>query len=344
MESFQKQEHYSTLEWALLPGITDEALFYRKAKKGRFRLIETPSLPKVPRADAHAHLHSLADPPLALVRAGRHLVHFICTIVDPTVDGDVTFRKLSEWQQKAYALLTNEVNELRAQEIDSEKTVSVRNPRVPRVRIAVGCHPHNARLYDGELEQTMRMWVHDRRVCAIGEIGLDYHYDLSPRPLQVESFRRQLTLAHELGLPVVLHIREAHDDALTILDAEGVPQAGVLLHCCTIGSQDLRPWLERGCAVSFGGALTFANADAVREAAACTPDDRLLIETDTPYMAPVPLRGLPCEPAQMLFTLEKLFEVRGCNTAGTQEALMQRVFTTTCNLLDRDSLPWQQSR
>lgn len=205
---------------------------------------------------------------------------------------------------------------------------------MPRVRIAVGCHPHNARRYDADLERALRARAQDERVAAIGEIGLDYHYDFSPRTDQAEAFRRQLALAHELGLPAVLHVREAHDDALAILDEEGFPEAGVLLHCCTIGPDEARPWIERGCYISFGGALTFASGQAIRETACAVPRDRLLVETDAPYMTPVPLRGEACEPAHVVFTVAKLMELFGCDDLVKQVELLRSLWENARSLFD----------
>lgn len=216
-------------------------------------------------------------------------------------------------------------------------------PRVPRVRIAVGCHPHNARRYDDSLEQVLRDRVRDPRVAAIGEIGLDYHYDLSPRSAQIDAFKRQLAVAHELGLPVVLHIREANDDALGVMREEGFPEAGTLLHCCTIGPDEARPWIEAGCYVSFGGALTFKSADAIRETAKIVPRDRLLVETDAPYMTPEPMRGMPCEPAHVVFTIDRLAGVLGCDTLITRAELLRALWKNARALLDRKPLAWQRA-
>lgn len=214
-------------------------------------------------------------------------------------------------------------------------------PRVPRVRIAVGCHPHNARLWSDDVERTLRDRARDARVCAIGEIGLDYYYDLSPRDVQADVFRRQLEIANELGMPVVLHVREAHDDALAILDEEGIPEAGVLLHCCTIGPDELTPWIERGCYVSFGGAITFASGDAVRESAKIVPTELLLAETDAPYMTPSPMRGMPCEPSHVVFTVEKLCEVRGADTLVKKAELKSAMWKNARAFIDRAPLAWQ---
>ena len=134
---------------------------------------------------------------------------------------------------------------------------------------------------------------------------------ISPRDDQREAFRRQLRLAKEAGLPVALHLREAHDEALAIMREEGFPEAGTLLHCFNLDWATLEPWVEEGCYVAFGGALTFKNADDTREAAARVPADRLLTETDAPYMTPEPRRGMTCLPDHVLFTAERLAEACG---------------------------------
>ena len=138
---------------------------------------------------------------------------------------------------------------------------------MPRIRIATGCHPHNAKHYDDALEAALRERLADPRVCAVGEIGLDYHYDFSPRDDQRQAFRRQVRLAKECGLPVVLHVREAHAEAFSLMQEEGFPEAGTLLHCFNLDWATLEPWVEAGCHVAFGGPLTFKKADEVREAA-----------------------------------------------------------------------------
>ena len=157
---------------------------------------------------------------------------------------------------------------------------------MPRVRFAVGCHPHNAKFYDDDLERALLDRLADPRVSAVGEIGLDYHYDFSPREDQREAFRRQIRVAKQAGLPVVLHVREAHDEAFAILQEEGFPEAGTLLHCFNLDWAELERWVEAGCHVAFGGPVTFKHADEVRDAASRVPEELLLTETDAPYMTP----------------------------------------------------------
>ncbi|BAK43751.1 TatD family hydrolase [Eggerthella sp. YY7918] len=213
---------------------------------------------------------------------------------------------------------------------------------MPRVRIIVGCHPHNAKYYDKSLEVELRERLADPRVSALGEIGLDYHYDFSPRDVQREVFRRQVRIAHECGLPVVLHVREAHDDALALMREEGWPEAGTLLHCFNLDGEVLKPWVEAGCYVAFGGPLTFKNADEVREAAKQVPLDRLLTETDAPYMTPEPMRGMTCGPEHVIFTAARLAEVRGCAPGDERKQLLDQLMENARALLDRPATSWQK--
>lgn len=212
--------------------------------------------------------------------------------------------------------------------------------------MAVGCHPHNAKHYDDALEQKLRDALADPQVSAVGEIGLDYHYDLSPREDQRAAFRRQIRLAKEAGLPVVLHVREAHDDAFAILQDEGFPEAGTLLHCFNLDWAELERWVEAGCYVAFGGPLTFKKADEVRDAATHVPEDRLLTETDAPYMTPEPLRGNVCGPEHVIFTAEKLAEVRGFAPGQSYDrgAFLDKTLQNAYALLDRPETAWQKAR
>lgn len=144
---------------------------------------------------------------------------------------------------------------------------------------------------------------------AIGEIGLDYHYDLDPRPVQAERFERQLDLAARLHLPVVIHVREAHGDMAAILRSH--PGSTGVIHSFTGGPEDAARYLAIGWYLAFNGVVTFKNADDVRAAARTVPTDRIVVETDSPYLAPEPHRGARCEPAFVASTLATLAAVRG---------------------------------
>jgi TatD DNase family protein len=171
----------------------------------------------------------------------------------------------------------------------------------------VGVHPHDAAKATPETFAGLAALA--REAVAIGEIGLDYHYDFSPRDVQRRVFVEQLTLAARSRKPIVIHTREAWDDTLALIREHGLPFGGIM-HCFTGGPTEARQALELGLHLSFGGIVTFPKADAVREAAALTPEDRLLIETDAPYLAPVPHRGKRNEPAFIVETVRRLAEAR----------------------------------
>lgn len=280
-------------------------------------------------ADTHAHLAMLRDAPLALARSGAHRVDFICSITDVCEDtADVTYAKLADWKQAAADIL--------------RKFALPEKREIPHVRLAVGCHPHNARLYDGDAEQRLIGYLRDPRTCAIGEVGLDYHYDHSSRASQREAFRRQIALAHETQLPLLLHIREAHEEALRIMQEEGFPEAGTLLHCFNLGWATLKPWMDRGCYVAFGGAYTFGKADDTREASRHVAGNRILTETDAPFMTPEPMRGMECGPEHTIFVAAKIAEVRGCAYGEERARFLKEMYDNALNLLDRSPTAWQQ--
>jgi TatD DNase family protein len=166
---------------------------------------------------------------------------------------------------------------------------------------AIGTHPHDARLYDDGAEDKIKRLVQSDRVIAWGEIGLDFHYDNSPRDVQVEVFKRQLRAARECDLPVVIHTREAESETIEALESDyaGAERRGVF-HCFS-GSKDLaRRAIELGFMISFSGIVTFKRAEELRDVAREVPVERLLIETDCPYLSPIPHRGKRNEPAYVV--------------------------------------------
>ena len=165
-----------------------------------------------------------------------------------------------------------------------------------RVCACVGIHPHDAVTWSERAHDELRTLAAAPEVAALGEIGLDYHYEHSPRAAQRLAFAAQIALAHHHGLALVVHAREAWDDLFEVLEAEGVPERCVL-HCFTGGPDEVRRCLGAGMYVSFSGIVTFTSATDVQAAAQQCPLDRLLVETDSPFLAPVPHRGRPNEPA-----------------------------------------------
>lgn len=343
-----------------------DALF--RNSKGKVK--PAPELPEGVRvADVHCHLGMLDDPALALARAAVHGFGLLVCVLDPSehevAEGETelgareTMERMDAWVDEARDIL---------------EQWSDPDAALPRVRFAIGVHPHNAKHF-GSAEGELLELLHDERCSCVGEIGLDYHYDLSPRDVQREVFARQLQIADEAQLPVELHLREAHADALDILREHGVPQAGCVVHCFNLDAAVLEPFLELGCHISLGGPLTFKKSHYTRDAVLKVPLDRLLTETDAPYMAPEPLRGTVCTPDQTVYTLRTLLDCFGYAGRERAEALLQprpsdieagmspvdtsgidfarlqgglseaqfceRVYANAVELLDRPATPWQ---
>ena len=190
----------------------------------------------------------------------------------------------------------------------------------PRAWATVGLHPHEASEGVDEVAALLarELAVGDGAVVAVGECGLDYYYEHSPRDAQRAAFAAQIALAHAHGLALVIHARDAWADLFDVLGAEGVPERTVL-HCFTGGPDEVDLCLRVGMYVSFSGIVTFKNAGDVRAAAARCPLDRLLVETDSPFLAPVPHRGRPNEPSYLPLVGEAIAAVKGCNTAEVME-------------------------
>ena len=181
----------------------------------------------------------------------------------------------------------------------------------PDIYAAVGFHPYHAALADAGALAELRVLAGQQGVKAIGEIGLDYFNEFCPRELQRKAFPAQMALAAELGLPVVIHNRDADDDTLSVLREFSGDWAGCVMHCFGSGAAFAEACISLGCHVSFAGNVTYPKAHALREAASVVPMDRLLIETDAPYLAPQVRRGKRCEPADVVYTAEALADLKG---------------------------------
>ena len=177
------------------------------------------------------------------------------------------------------------------------------------VYATVGLHPHDATNLDMEWDGIAGM-ASGEQVVAIGEAGFDLHYTHSPRAEQEDAFRRHVRLAHDVDRPLMIHSREAWYDTFRVLDDEGVPRR-TIFHCFTGGPDEARAALDRGCYLSFSGIVSFKSAEEVRTAAALAPAERVLVETDSPYLAPVPYRGKPNEPAYVSLVGAALADARG---------------------------------
>jgi len=259
-------------------------------------------------ADTHAHLDMLDDPAGALERAAIAGVSYVITVADATEMPRGTYDSLDAWHATAQTRLDE---------------WGVEGAAPPEVRVIVGTHPHNAKGYTQLVAEDTMVLGSDPRTVAIGEIGLDFHYEHSPRGAQRLAFRDQIAIADQLGLPVVVHLREAHEEGIEILRHAGIPSAGCVIHCFTEGPDLVKRFVDMGCYISFAGPITFKKADDLRAAAAAVPLDRLLTETDCPFLAPEPFRGRTNEPAWTTFTVEALARARGEEPSRVASATME---------------------
>lgn len=175
----------------------------------------------------------------------------------------------------------------------------------------VGVHPHEASMLDDAAYAEIEGLARRDRVVAVGEIGLDYHYMRSPRDVQQAAFRRLIGLARAVQKPIVIHTREAPADTLAILEEEGARDVGGIIHCFSEDRAFAERALALGFDLSFSGIVTFRTAQAIKDVAAWAPADRILVETDSPYLAPVPFRGKKCEPLHVELTARHVAELRG---------------------------------
>ena len=259
-------------------------------------------------ADTHTHLDMLDDPAGALERCTLAGVMYVATIADVTESGRGTYDLLPKWHGDAQARLDE---------------WAVPHGMPPQVRVVVGAHPHNAKCYDQAAAEEIAMLAADPRTVALGEMGLDFHYDHSPREIQEEAFRKQLQFAHDVELPVVVHLREATEEGIAILSEIGVPEAGCVIHCFSGGAEEALRFVDMGCHISFAGPVTFKKSDALRAAAKEVPLDRLLTETDAPFLAPEPYRGKTNEPSWVTLTVEAIAQVRDEDTATVASATIE---------------------
>jgi TatD DNase family protein len=232
-----------------------------------------------------------------------------CHLADEAFSGDlpaVVQRAADAGVQRAMCILSA------GDEAEAEAARRVRT-LWPDMRFAVGVHPHNAAQFAGRSSEAATVLADAlaaEGAIAIGEIGLDYHYDFSPRDLQQVVFGAQVELARQRSLPIVIHTREATDDTFRLLEEAGGREVKGIVHCFTGDIAMARTALDLGLHVSFAGIVTFPRSTALREAAAFVPADRLLIETDAPYLAPVPHRGKRNEPAFVAQVLDTLAGIR----------------------------------
>jgi TatD DNase family protein len=205
------------------------------------------------------------------------------------------------------------------------------------VSCTVGVHPHDATTLDDELYTELAALAANPLVVAIGEIGLDYHYDHSPRDAQAEAFRRFIALARKVQKPIVVHTRSAAADTLSVLETEGASDVGGVIHCFCEDRAFARRAFDLGFDVSFSGIVTFKNATSIHDVASFAPDERFLVETDSPYLAPVPKRGKPNEPAYIVHTARRIAELRGTTFEHIQQITTENALRRFGPMLDAGS-------
>lgn len=195
------------------------------------------------------------------------------------------------------------------------------------VYAAVGVHPHDADTVDEMMLSLIKALARKKKVMAIGEIGLDYHYDYSPRDVQKKVFIDQIRLAKSLKLPIIIHDREANDDVMRILKEEEAFETGVLMHCFSGSAELARQYVKLGAYLSIAGPLTFKNNRKTVEVVETVPLDRLFVETDSPFLTPVPYRGKRNEPAYVQYVADKIAEIKGL----TYQEVVDATKENACN-------------
>jgi len=239
-------------------------------------------------------------------------------------------REESVWREAVHAGVARGV--VVGYDLDSSRRAVEQAQRHPGLFAAVGVSPHAAaKAPKGYIEELRDLAAHPK-VCAIGEAGLEYHYPAGPHEMQIERLSEQLHLANELGKILIIHLREADEDFLRILNSD--PPNAAILHCFTASQAVMEKAVGLGYFISFSGILTFKNAKEIQWIAHLVPEDNLLIETDAPYLAPIPYRGQTCEPKMLVETAKKLAEIRG----ETFEKIGELTFRNACRAFGVDSL------
>lgn len=291
------------------------------------REIESPSF-SVPLVDTHAHLSlfKAMSTTVALVRAAQTGIRLLVAPIDVVSEmGEGKLFKDAEDCLRWFANTKAQVaDELGDDLID--------------LRFVAGCHPYGADGFDARAKRDLERMLEDENCVGMGEFGFDFGpWAELGEEVQEAAFRWQLALALERNLPIELHLRDpqegepkGHLIAERIMREMGIPEAGCDLHCFTSGPEIMEPFVELGCYIAFGGAVTFSRSDAIREAAVACPRDRILSETDCPFMAPVPLRGLECEPAMVSMTVDYLAKLREDAGVVSAEDCLKDLWNNAC--------------
>ena len=317
--------------------------------------------PLAPIADTHAHLMSFwgKDPAEVIARAALAGVRQMTTIWDPVADhrdAATYHEQLVGWIAQAGGLLDRAIDAGAAPLLPRIPSPSLdapwdSNPKslLSQITFLAGVHPYGAPEYTDAVHGQVLEALDDPLCAGVGEIGLDYHFDAednieaAPHQMQMEVMARQLEVAIERNVPVELHLRHeaddeersSHMDAYGVLERVGMPAAGCVLHCFGEDRATMERFCELGCHIAFGGAATFKRNDGVREAFAACPLDLLLFETDCPYMAPEPVRGLECEPAMIPWTVEALTGYRSSVTGEDPAQIAYAVWRNSLKLFGR---------
>ena len=204
----------------------------------------------------------------------------------------------------------------------SKASVELAN-KYENIYAVVGVHPHSAREMDKSAIETLKELAKDKKVLAIGEIGLDFHYDRSPRDVQRAAFKTQIELAKELGLPIVIHSREADQETFDTIKEAMDGNLKVLLHCYSGSAELAEEYLKLGCYISLAGPVTFNNARVPKEVAKMVPLDRLLVETDCPYLTPAPYRGKRNEPMFVKYVAKEIAELKNVDMEELSKATVE---------------------
>jgi len=202
---------------------------------------------------------------------------------------------------------------------DWKKALEIANSH-PSIYAILGVHPHNAKEIDDETYPVLEELCQNEKVKAFGEIGLDFFRNLSPRDIQLKRFREQIGLAKELGLPIVVHDREAHQETMEILKSEKAEECGGIIHCFSGNYEMAKVCIEMGFYISIPGSITFKNAEGFREVVKKIPLESLLVETDAPFLTPEPFRGKRNEPSYVRYTAQKVAEIKNVSLERVAEA------------------------
>ncbi len=252
--------------------------------------------------DTHCHLdyRVSSEPARAAIQTG----------IDATRERDLDMGAVDEVLDAAHAAGVTAFITVGCDRASSQRAIEVASAH-DNVWASVGLHPHEASLGVDSIRDLLS-W---KKVIAVGEAGLDYYYDHSPRDVQKIAFAEQIAIAHDLDLPLIIHTRDAWDDTFDVLIAEGVPER-TIFHCFTGGPEEARRCLDLGAFLSFSGIVTFKSATDVAEAAVMCPENRLLVETDSPYLAPVPKRGQPNRPENVALVGAHIARLRNSEPSG----------------------------